>query len=53
MLAAAGSGTPLHRLAVSRIPGSAPVGKLISAHGLDADGIAKTTLAAMGNRTSA
>jgi transketolase len=52
VLAEAGSGTPLHRLAVSRIPGSAPVAKLMSAHGLDADGIAKTTLAAMGNRTS-
>jgi transketolase len=52
VLAEAGSGTPLHRLAVSCIPGSAPVAKLMSAHGLDADSIAKTTLAVLRNRTS-
>jgi transketolase len=53
VLAEAGSGTPLHRLAVSRIPGSAPVAKLITAHGLHAAGILNTTLTAMHARTSA
>ena len=52
VLAEAGSGTPLRRLAVSRVPGSAPVGTLMSAHGLDADGIVRTTQAAMGVRAS-
>jgi transketolase len=47
VLAEAGSGTRLHRLAVTRIPGSAPVATLMSAHGLDADGIARTAQAAM------
>jgi len=50
VLAEAGSGTPLRRLAVSRVPGSAPVGTLMSAHGLDAEGIVATTHAAMGVR---
>jgi len=50
VLAEAGSGTPLRRLAVSRVPGSAPVGTLMSAHGLDAEGIVATTQAAMGVR---
>jgi len=50
VLAEAGSGTPLRRLAVSRVPGSAPVGTLMSAHGLDAEGIVATTQAAMGAR---
>jgi len=50
VLAEAGSGTPLRRLAVSRVPGSAPVGTLMIAHGLDADGIVATTHAAMGAR---
>ena len=52
VLAEAGAGIPLHRLAVSRVPGSAPVNRLMSAHGLDADGIAKTTLAAMHEHAS-
>ena len=47
VLAEAGSGTPLRRLAVGRVPGSAPVGTLMAAHGLDADGIVATTQAAM------
>ncbi len=47
VLAEAGSGTPLHRLAITRMPGSAPVATLMSAHGLDAGGIAATVLAAM------
>ncbi|HEU5267931.1 MAG TPA: transketolase, partial [Jatrophihabitans sp.] len=46
VLAEAGAGTPLRRLAITRIPGSAPVATLMSAHGLDADGIARTVLAA-------
>jgi transketolase len=46
VLADAGAGTPLRRLAITRIPGSAPVATLMSAHGLDADGIAQTVLAA-------
>ena len=52
VLAEAGSSPPLRRLAVGRVPGSAPVGKLMSAHGLDADGIVAVTLAAMGARAS-
>ena len=52
VLAEAGSGPPLRRLAVSRVPGSAPVGTLMSAHGLDADGIVTTTQAAMRARAS-
>ncbi len=47
VLAEAGSGTPLHRLAITRVPGSAPVATLMSAHGLDAEGIAKTVLEAV------
>jgi transketolase len=52
VLAEAGSSPPLRRLAVGRVPGSAPVGTLMSAHGLDADGIVAVTLAAMGARAS-
>jgi transketolase len=53
VLAEAGSGTRLHRLAITRIPGSAPVATLMSAHGLDADGIASTAQAAMREPASA
>ena len=52
VLAESGSGPPLRRLAVRRVPGSAPVGTLMSAHGLDADGIVTTTQAAMRARAS-
>ena len=53
VLAEAGSGTPLHRLAVDRIPLSAPVATLMQAHGLDATSIAACVLSVVRQGVSA